>query len=344
MRPFSKAAHLPITLAMVTTMATTMAVLCLLSCKSKTESSPTLAPPPRGKPLFDFSPKKVSVLEIHQSRPEKGTSWSAGFKNEKGRWTISSQTALNQDPLDNLADGNAINHFLDTLTTLTSTGTVGSESETPELSSLGLDPPLAFIRWTVDSVRYEISIGTSFRGQNPDGERFAKSNAYAGVFKIQGAALAMLALFDRFETIRNRVLLTLPYDAMDTIEWKPYLNAERVGHDWSASKKKLPKDFNDAMEAVSRLRIKSFIDDPAQAEKISKSISEKPEFQMTFGDRHGERIAIEAGTVSGSLFATESTRGTAVFELHPESKQHFAKLLVSSRPSSGTRSQAKKTH
>lgn len=280
-------------------------------------------------PLFVFEPRQVSELLISKHDPSTGDVWTAriNVRAEVDRsrarvWEISS-APQGKALRDRLVDGAFVEHFLNTLTTFAAV----AQAPAGPAETFGLKPPVFALSWTFDGRSFNVEIGIA-PGKIPG--RYALSRSQnTGTFIAQGAALHMLENLSSFEALRRRVLVTLESDDVDEIEvWdgkKLRLYAQRQGEGWVDRKKRrlVAPWSSDAVGALldrlTHTRIKTFIDDREQAERIARLLdpATHPSLQrVILKDRRGNPFEIRTAADPAGVWASFSARPDGVFELH----------------------------
>ncbi len=288
---------------------------------------------------FDFDYESVRELVFSSFDPEKSGSWVARLRMTPG--TVSSDRSWEvvaapegMEILDRKADANFILHLLDSFRSLQ----VTAEAPKGPLASFGLEPPRHAFQWRTQQEWFELHLGDAPK----EGGRYARivqaklpsgQKAPDAVVVVRGATLGLLQHVSGFETLRRRVLLPIGSDDVDVIEIPGGLKFERQGTDWLDRRKKLSRlPVNPWLEAMTHLRIQSFLDDPKKSQELRKKIEARPRYQFTLLDRHGKpthlKVAALRSEASGpeELWATVSTRPESVFRIFSEASKHFELL------------------
>jgi hypothetical protein len=278
--------------------------------------------PKIGSRPLAFDPALVGevTLSVHGPGAGQGAPWTASIQLEPGQgWRIGSAPG-GATLADRLADGGFLVHLLDSLTTLQYT----EEPPRGPLASYGLDPPHHALRLKEGSREHELALGAEIR----EGGRYALLAGTRTVMIVRGSALRMLELLTGFEVLRRRTLATWATDDIDEVElWEDKRRAfaaERAGDAWVDGKgRRLRADVTAWLDAITHLRIRQFIDDPAAAAQIESELRHAPGFRIVSKDRRSRELVIAARRDGNVLRAIASTRPGAAFELHPEALAHF---------------------
>jgi hypothetical protein len=74
------------------------------------------------------------------------------------------------------------------------------------------------------------------------------------------------------------------------------------------------------------LRIKSFVDEPEEAQRLGKGIDAPAsrDVDVILTERSGRARSLTASIINKKVFAKNSAREGAVFEIHPDGLRFFA--------------------
>jgi hypothetical protein len=310
----------------------TLALLtgCLTACSQHTPPAAPVSPP-----VFKFDYEKTSELLLSKADPQTGDHWTARFVHpENGDWTI----ALAPDGKtlgDQHANSSFIEHVLDTIRTAKSKPAPLSGT----LESFGLSVPRFHLEWKAPTVAdtaadtnsntmtsFDLRLGSATLMED-DGQTLPALYSSTGgeaVFVTTGAVLEMLSRVNSFEVLRHTQLLIMPpgetADDVDTIQIGKTFSAQRQGDDWvTPSKHKIRGNTTAFLQQLAHLRILSFIDDPAENQRLLKI---KPLVRITLKDHKEMPVQLDLRIDNSKTYATVSTRlfgqDLAVFEVYPD--------------------------
>lgn len=313
---------------------TLLALLLLAASCTPSETSPEKLGLKKGIPPLLFNPKEVSELLISKDDPQTGDKWSARFLKTSGisrgtpAWSIVSAPD-GRIFRDNLADAQFILHLLDTIKTYQFSDLAPEGA----LSSYGLDPPRYALRFKAQNQEFEIRIGQRIEPEKADSPTFFSLPAlYSSIPRVllgKGALIQMLDYLKTFDTMRHFFLLTWLPDEIDQIE----INAEfaqREGDDWTNRKhRRLKSDFTSFLEQLTHARVLSFIDDPAQEQKLInafKKSNPNSSIKITLTSRTQKSLLLTLYKNEGKFWATLNSR-EGVFQIYEKTFDTVQNLL-----------------
>lgn len=270
---------------------------------------------------FKSSPQLVHTLEISRSAPQ---AWSARFSRgaplvsgEDPSWQIDSLVNPQGHPFkDRVAFQGRIDHLLQTLTTLTIVGPAPRGT----LASLGLQPPLASLRWQTEDRTFEVSLGEV----QSDGTQVCHSPEWREPQMCRGAALEMMAQVERLDQMRLPTWATFDAENVKEIEIRKAgqteFRAKREGANWVARGKKI--EFKDSLERLTHARIRQFLEE--EGKKDDRALQAATE--LVFHHEAGDSTRLKIGSRGGKVIGTNSARPDGTFELHPETAKLIQKL------------------
>jgi hypothetical protein len=282
--------------------------------------------------LFQFEPKKIIELTLIRIDPAFKDNFSFTFlKNgddklrDEDQWEMKSATHLDELK-DRLANGNWIEHFLDTLTTLTPREVAG---EAP-LNHFGLDPPRYIIQMkTKTGHSVEVHLGDT--AHSPSSRWGRLPHHKEGITKpmrYEGAAIQMLSLIQTPQFLRRERILISQADDIDliqkTYQGKTTIDVEREGIEWVTPKtrKKVKAPIAKWLEALTHLRAKRFIEAEPELKLVEelfrKNDPTTERIRLDFTNRKNEIETLEARIKSGKVWARLSRRLGVIFELHKD--------------------------
>jgi hypothetical protein len=322
-----------------------VSLIALSSCThDKLDKSEDSAEIPLGKPAYSFDGKRANALTIAKADPATGDHWMARvtriqekpesfFDNDP--WLIQAYSE-NTSLEDQLANRILILHLLDTLSTFRATAVVNADESSDSVrSSFGLNPPRYAIQWQawdktgqkLKTYQTEIGNPVDLKQGNETYGTFPPSRK---IYKVDGAAIAMLDYVKDFLSLRQSQLSPLTSDDVDEIViengcGKKLLYAQRDGDRWTNQNHKLwKKDVAGFLERMTHLRIKTFIDSQTQSDPLRNRLTSASQLKVILKDRYGKPTTFRfAQTADHQVIADVSSRGKAVFDLFPEALDHL---------------------
>jgi hypothetical protein len=307
--------------ALAAPLLTLLAAASLLSGCTSEKGDATLRPSPGvqlklGAPMFEFQPADVAELTLHQNDPVRDRRWQARFaRRSDGDWEIATAPE-GRALIDRRANSAFLNHLLSTLTTLV------WQTEPPQgdLENFGLRVPHYALRFRARDREFDLQLGLPAGAQ----DRYARVAGHDPALVVRGATLRMIELIESFETLRLATVLTFDRDRPDEIELfereQSVLYAQRHNDDWADRRlRPVRHDVMAYLDYLVHLRMRRYIDDPAQARAITARLTKSAAWRIVLTDRRGVRTELRAGRgPDGALVAISSDRPETAFELFPE--------------------------
>ena len=293
------------------------------SC-TKTSNQEENAPIRLNVPLLqNYHSSEMTELWISQNDPTTQRHWTARLTRPgtKLDWTIASAPE-GQELRDHLADSAFISHLLSLFETLQA---IADAPQGPP-TSFALEPPIMGLKMSGGGKTYGINFGMP-APKNSGSYAYLPGPPASRVIVANGSVLEMLNMVNQFDVLRRRTLSTLTSDEVDEVElWrgkKKLIYAQRQGDDWADSKqKKMRIPIQDVVEALTHLRIKSFVDDPGFAQSALARLR-NPEYRAVLKDRNGTSMEIRLAHSQALLFGVVSSRPKGVFEMHADSTRFW---------------------
>lgn len=309
---------------------------CILptACSRPTESTQSI-PTGGGRPAYAFDLSHAVSLTIAKADPTTGEHWIARVErnpeapatfHELDPWMIRSYSAAENLP-DRLANRNYILHLIDTLQTFHANAIVNGDPSVDARASYGLTPPRYALQWEVRdgqvTKNFAIEIGNV---TDPKAEMAKESYGTFppahSIYRVDGAAIAMLDYLKNFATLRHEVLSPVTSDDIDEIEIvrgkKKVFYAQREGDVWTNEKHRpWKKDVAGFLDRITHLRIQAFIDLEEETTPLLQELSKHPLVEITLKDRLGNPTVFIFAKKKNRELAEVSNRGKAVFVLFP---------------------------
>lgn len=272
----------------------------------------------KGKKLFEFEYKKVSVLKVAKHDPFMGEFWNMTAKRDNNRWVVDS-ASVQPAPLDKELDTNRIEHVLDTISSLV----VQNEAPAGKLDVFGLEPAHYTLEFTADNQNHLLQIGS-----RESGTRLFYAQAQAPGHKkvsppivLSGTTLSILEHWDRFQSVRLNLFVGRVTDDVDAIKIfrgaQNVFTAERSGDDWiDAKKKPIKKKVTDFLDRLLMAEITKFQDNPEENARIVKETKTNPSYRIELEGLNIKATLWLKKEKSGTTWATQSLRDGKAFELH----------------------------
>lgn len=264
---------------------------------------------------YSFSVDQVSELKL--SRRYVGEEpWTITLKKADD-WLVSSAP---QTLIDNFADENFIHHFLDTLRSIKPYEIAPKGN----LSTYGLEPPRFIAQWSTGLKTFTLQLGETFSGKS----QFALFEKNTPVMLIQGSATQqMLDYVENWQYFRKKPLTLWEPDDVDVIKINS-IELVRAGLDWEYNEKSLGESFSKLFERWMHLRIKRFIDDPAENQKLSKESLKLTPQTIVLLNRKNKEQKVVWFTKGNRIFAKNILRGDTWAELHPAAEKTYRQLTL----------------
>lgn len=273
---------------------------------------------------FHQSPQLVHTIEISRSAPE---AWSARFtrgaplvSGEDPSWQIDSTLNPQGHPYkDRIAYQGRIDHLLETLATITILGPAPRGS----LASLGLQPPLASLRWQTEDGMWELALGEV----QSDGSQVCASPAWREPQMCRGAALEMMAQVEKLDQMRLPTWATFRAEDVEEIDvkrpGKAEFRAKRQGGAWVSQGHKVA--LGEPLERLTHSRIREFIEQEDQLASAKKG-NPQDTTEIVFHHASGDSTRLKLSSRGGRWIGTNSARPDGTFELHPETAKLIDKI------------------
>lgn len=293
------------------------ALLAFASC-TKSTSSLDLPAPTTGRAFYAFARDDVRFLELMRRYPGEDP-WRVVLKRDDSGWKIESAPA---PVLDRLADGTFVDHWLDTLRTLTPF----ERAREGAAKSFGLDPPRAVLKFGASSgPGLTLEIGD----ESQTGIRFARFAPETAVMLTEGAAIQMLGMIQDWQSLRKRTWLTGSLDDVDVIRSgkRAY---ERQGLAWKAAAgRSSAADLPARLENLFHQRIKRFVDTTEETARLDERARGSKPIEITLLDRRDRPQTLQILAADDGIYGRNSTRPGTWAELHPEILQTLSFLIQS---------------
>ena len=289
--------------------------------------------------ITDYRAEEITELTLTQNDPSTQSNWTAsltrpavnsvastsGHLDPKAEWVIQSAPG-GQQLLDRRADSAFVNHLLSLLATFQAV----DEAPRGPPASFGLEPPRFGIRASGNGKSFAVNLGfpaPKGAGSYTDIPGPPASRIVVG----SGSMIEMLGMIQSFDVLRRRTLSNLSADDVDEIElWakgQKLIYAQRQGDDWADAHQKklrapLQATLSETLEALTHLRIQSFLDDSPAARNPQARLK-KAEYRAILKDRSGTPMEIRLTRIGDRLWGSSTSRGEAVFEMHPDSTRFW---------------------